>query len=352
MPSLAVLVAGRLNAVTGGSIYNRRMIDALVRRGWSVHVRELADSFPYPSEGDLAGAADVLSALDDDSTVVIDGLAFGAMPHVLRSHEHRLRFIPLIHLPLALEPGLTPDTAGRLDASERCALQTATVVVATGATTIESLIALGVPDHRIAVVEPGVDRMPISRGSGGSSLNLLCVAAMTPGKGHATLLRALSDNLDEAWTLTCVGSLTRDLSTVEAIGSLLDGHDRLRERVTLTGELTGDALEDCFMRADLFVSATLRETYGMAVAQALAHGLPVIGTWTGAIPQLVGTEAGAVVPPGDDRAFAAALSCALRDAAWRARVRDGALAVRQQLVGWDTAACRLAVVIEGVEQRG
>jgi glycosyltransferase involved in cell wall biosynthesis len=351
MPSLAVLVAGRVNAVSGGSIYNRRMVDALVRRGWSVSVRELADSFPYPSETDLTDAADVLSSVDDDATVLIDGLAFGAMPDVLHSHVHRLRFVALIHLPLALEVGLTSETATRLDASERCALRTARAVVATGATTIESLRALGVQENRMAIVEPGVDRMPISRGSDDGS-SLLCVASMTPGKGYLTLLSALSRNLTKPWTLTCVGSLTRHPSTVEAIRSLLDRNDCLRERVSLTGELTGDALEDCFMRADLFVSATLRETYGMAVAQALAHGLPVIGTRTGAIPQLVGDEAGAVVSPGDEQAFAAALSCALRDDAWRKRARHGALAVRQRLLDWDTAAARLEAVIESVERRG
>jgi glycosyltransferase involved in cell wall biosynthesis len=73
----------------------------------------------------------------------------------------------------------------------------------------------------------------------------------------------------------------------------------LEDRVQLAGELDADSIADCYNTADVFVLATLQETYGMAVAEALAHGLPVVSTTTGAIPSLVGTEAGILVPPGD-----------------------------------------------------
>ena len=78
----------------------------------------------------------------------------------------------------------------------------------------------------------------------------------------------------------------------------------LEQCVSLAGELDAAELEVCYNTADVFVLATLHETYCMAVAEALAHGLPVVSTRTGAIPDLVRDgdderRAGLLAPPGD-----------------------------------------------------
>ena len=59
----------------------------------------------------------------------------------------------------------------------------------------------------------------------------------------------------------------------------------LEDRVSLAGDLDAAALAALYDRADLFVLPTLYEGYGMAVAEALARGLPVVSTATGAIPE-------------------------------------------------------------------
>src|SRR5262249_7656711 len=120
------------------------------------------------------------------------------------------------------------------------------------------------------------------------------------------------------------------------------------DRVTLTGECAGGELAQRDARSDLFVLATLRETYGMAVAQALACGLPVGSTTTGAIPELVGEDAGLLVPTGDRLALGDALSRVLSDAALRARLAAGARGVRERLDGWAVAAGKMAAVLEQV----
>jgi len=88
------------------------------------------------------------------------------------------------------------------------------------------------------------------------------------------------------------------------------------------------------------------EGYGMVVAEALARGLPVVSTATGAIRDLVGDEAGIVVPPGDLAALADALSRVLGDADLRARLADGARRVREHLPTWDAAAVAMAQALE------
>jgi glycosyltransferase involved in cell wall biosynthesis len=65
----------------------------------------------------------------------------------------------------------------------------------------------------------------------------------------------------------------------------------------------------------------------------MAHGLPVVATTGGAIPELVPDSAGLLVPPGDVAALAGALRRLIADAPLRARLAAGAAAV--VLPSWD-----------------
>lgn len=344
------VVAGRLDARTGGSIYNARMTTALRARGWAVDVRELDGDFPTPSSAAVAAAAAMLTAVADDSIVLVDGLAYGAMPDVVTEHGARLRLIALVHMSLADEFGIDAAEAATRAAAERRALSAASEVVVTGRTMIDVMSARGVPVDRITVVTPGTDRMPAARGSDGSVVQLLCVSALTPGKGHDVLLRALAENRSHQWHLTCVGSTTRSAATVAALRHLVRERD-LGTRVTFLGELGGSSLDAQFDRADVFVLATLRETFGMAVAEALARGIPVISTATGEIPFLVGDSAGIVVPAGNSDALAVALKRLLADAALRMKLQAGAIDARDRLTTWDEAASTMAAVLERAANR-
>ena len=109
--------------------------------------------------------------------------------------------------------------------------------------------------------------------------------------------------------------------------------------------MDADRLAVLYDNADLFVLPTLHETYGMAVAEALAHGLPVVSTRTGAIPDLVGGDAGIVVEPGDEQAFAGALRSVMSDPGLRQRLADGARRVRARLPAWADAAKKMNDVL-------
>jgi glycosyltransferase involved in cell wall biosynthesis len=341
------VVPGPLHARTGGSIYNRSVVTALRARGWAIDVLELADEFPTPSTDALASAAALLATVADDTTVVIDALAYGAMADVVVAASARLRLVALVHMLLAHEVGIDRATARRREADERRALSAATAVIVTGRTMVDPVSSCGVGIDRIAVVTPGTDLAPVARGSDGSFVHLLCVAALTPGKGHDVLLRALAANRDQGWRLTCVGSATRSAATAAALREMV-GALNLSGRVTFAGELAGSALDASFDETDLFVLATFRETYGMAVAEALARGIPVVSTATGEIPSLVGNHAGLVVPVGNTEAFTAALTEVLADAAFRAKLRAGAIQARDRLSDWDVAASKMSAVLERV----
>lgn len=351
MRAVAFIAPGPIDAKTGGYVYNRQMADGLLRQGWSVIIRELDESFPYPTPTALQHAAGVLAAIPRGTLVIVDGLAFGAMPSVVEREASRLRLVALIHLPLGAEVGLDQDAAARLAATERRALAAASLVIFTGAAARPVLEGYGIRRDTMVLVEPGTEPAPIARGTGRRPLRLLTVATLNPGKGHEILLRALATISNAEWHLTCAGSMTRHPETADRVRALV-GRLNLTERVSLVGELEASDLATCYDEADLFVLATLKETYGMAVAEALAHGLPVVSTTTGAIPDLVGTEAGLLVPPGDIGALAEALAHVLGDAGFRARLAEGARRVRDRLRTWDQAVDNMAAALARLETHG
>jgi glycosyltransferase involved in cell wall biosynthesis len=341
--ALTVLAPGDLDARTGGYEYDRRIVDGLRALGWRVDVVALDDSFPFPTASARAAADRAFASIPDGALALVDGLAYGALPEEAERHAPRLRIVTLVHHPLAAETGLAPPVAASLEVSERRALAAARGVIVTGRATATVLERrYGVAADRIAVVEPGTDPAPLARGS--RPLSLLCVATLTPRKGHEILLRALVPIRDAAWRLTCAGSVDRDSATAARVQALIRelGFDG---RVTLAGDLDAARLAAEYHRADIFVLPTRYEGYGMAVAEALARGLPVVSTATGAIAGLVGDAAGLVVAPGDVATFAAALERVVRDAPLRARFAAGARSVRDRLPTWETAARSMARVL-------
>lgn len=344
---LWLIVPGSISTCSGGYEYDRRMAAALEGRGWEVNIHECGEGFPFPSPSTRHAAADLLSRLPDGGLVVIDGLAFGALPEEVAPHRERLRFVALVHHPLAAETGLGHETSVALHLSEARALECARLVVVTSRATADALPAYRIPRNRVAVVEPGTDPAPLATGSGSPDLALLAVGTLIPRKGFEILIEALAGVADRRWHLTCAGSLERDPETARRVETLV-ARTGLSERVTFAGELRSDDLGRLYDRADVFVLPTLYEGYGMAVAEALARGLPVVSTPTGGIPELVGDDAGLLVPPGDVPALTQALSLILDHAALRVRLRQGAGRVRELLPTWNQRAEQMEAVLRSL----
>jgi glycosyltransferase involved in cell wall biosynthesis len=348
-PTAALIVPGQLETRTGGYGYDRRIVAGLRERGWRVEVHELDEGFPHPTGAALREAARVLAAIPDGTPVIVDGLAFGAMPNEAHREAARLRLVALVHHPLARETGLSKAAAATLAAGERRALGAARLVVVTSRPTAAALSGYDVGTDRIVVVEPGTDPAPVARGSGGldsggRGVELLCVAAVVRRKGHAVLAKALAELAHLDWHLACVGGLDRDETTVDHLRHQL-AETGLSGRVTFEGEVAGAELDTFYDRADVFVLPTLHEGYGMAVAEALARGLPVVSTPTGAIADLVGQDAGILVPISDVRALSGALRAVIENAELRARLARGAREGRARLPTWPQAVTAMEVAL-------
>jgi glycosyltransferase involved in cell wall biosynthesis len=347
---LQFVVPGSLSEVTGGYLYDRRLIEGLRSQGWRIGVHRLDSGFPFPTREALVEADGVLGSLADEALVLIDGLALGAMPEVVAKHSARLRLIGLIHHPLALENGLEPAVAERLRRSEEAALRSVQQVIVTSAFTRDGLASYGVPSARISVVEPGTDAALLAQGSPDDSREILCVANLIPRKGHDLLIEALTDLRHLRWRLTCVGSPTRHPETAAALRRQIDAAG-LGPRIRLTGELDGSALAQCFVAADLFVLPTRYEGFGMVVAEAVAYGLPVLATRTGAIADLVLPEGGIVVSPNDTEALRDALARLLSEPEMLARFTKGAREARERLPDWSQACAEAARILDQASSR-
>ncbi|PZF94241.1 glycosyltransferase family 4 protein [Micromonospora deserti] len=341
MPTVHVVLPNDIDdpaTPSGGNTYDRRICHGLAATGWSVREHPVAGGWPHPDAADRAALARVLDALPDDALVLLDGLVAAAVPEVLAPRARRLRPVVLVHLPLEHD-------------DEGAALAAATAVVTTSGWTRRRLLdRYPLPPDRVHVAPPGVDPAPPVPGSPAGG-NLLCVAAVTPHKGHDVLVRALATVADLPWNCVCVGALTRAPEFVGRLRREVIGHG-LTDRVRLVGPRAGGALDAAYAAADLLVLASHGETYGMVVTEALARGIPVLATAVGGLPEALGrapdgTRPGLLVPPGDPAALADAVRGWLADPALRRRLRRAAHDRRDTLPGWTATIAATATVLEG-----
>ncbi len=333
---------------SGGNVYDRRVCrDLAATRGWRVREAAVPGSWPRPDAAARAELERVLAGSPDGAVVLLDGLVACGVPEVVIPHARRLRVAVLVHLPLVRETGLAPAVAADLDARERATLGAASAVVVTSPWAAHQLD--GVAPSKVHVAPPGSDPAPLAPGTDGAS-RLLCVASITPAKGHDVLVDALAEVTGLPWSCACAGALHRNS---EYVGQLRRTISRrgLDERVELLGPLAPDQLAWEYAEADLVVLASRAETYGMVVTEALRRGIPVLATTADALPETLGrapdgSVPGLLVPPDDAAALAGALRRWLRESALRNRLRASARSVRGMLKGWEETSRSLDEVLE------
>jgi len=142
-----------------------------------------------------------------------------------------------------------------------------------------------------------------------------------------------------------VGDRTRDLNAVGQLDAEIARH-ALGDRIATLGAVPPERLAALYAGADVFVLASHFEGYGMAYAEAVAHGLPVVGTAAGAIPETVPPDAGMLVPAGNVSAFASALRQVIGDDGLRRRMASGSRAAAARLPTWRQSAEIFARALE------
>ncbi len=163
------------------------------------------------------------------------------------------------------------------------------------------------------IAYPGVDEEKIaSRKRGNNSecrrLNILAVGLVTERKDFLTLLKAIKILINQYnesdFLVTIVGDLEKDRESSAKIIATVDALS-LSNCVVFKGRVNDGELRDFYARSDIFVSTSLYEGFGMAIAEAMYNRLPVVATNSGAVRYLVKDGVhGFLVPPRDHKQLA------------------------------------------------
>ena len=333
---IAFAVPGDITAHTGGTQYDRKLIEALRTSGQPVRLLTLPTGWPAPTPAEEHATLAQLNALPNKMPVIIDGLVFGALAEKDVAALNR-PIIVMLHHPLGLETGLPEALAQDLISRERANLRLASHVLVPSEHVASILQEqFDVEPSRLTVARPGFEK-PIHAGNTQrqSPPLILSVGLICRRKGHDVLLRALGLIQDLDWQARIVGMVQDPTYNVEL--ERLSTELMLTERVEFLGELSQEALSTQFRRASIFALATRYEGYGMVLSEAQLHGLPVVSCATGAVPETVGSG-GLLAPPDDPSAFAKNLRALLEDRVHFSRMAARASYHANSLPTWFTSA--------------
>ncbi len=344
---LYFLVPGDLNALTGGYAYDRELIRALSSLGVRIHIIMLGSGFPDPDTAALNDAEQKLAAIPDHSLVLIDGLAGGVMDKSIRQHCQRLSIIMLCHHPLAFETGISQSLREARLQSEKISLLHAHSIIVTSRATARLLQEVfELQQSSITVALPGTAPQNFAPCTGQPPV-LLTVATVIPRKAHDVLIKALSRITDIPWQARFVGGTHFDPLWYRQLCDQID-RSGLEHRVQFSGSI--EDLTSEYQNAALFVLPSRFEGYGMAFAEALSFGLPVVAARAGAVPDVVPEDAGILVSADDDLKLADALRCVLTDSRLYQQLRQGAQNAAASLPTWQDSAKIVYQLLERLQE--
>ncbi|HYH77029.1 MAG TPA: glycosyltransferase family 4 protein [Arthrobacter sp.] len=353
------LVPANIHHNSGGNVYNAKLAGGLKGLDVNVEMQAVDGSWPDSTAqerrrlGSLLGGWEPQAVVTPGSVTIVDGLvACGVPDEIEYAAAAGQRVCVLLHMP----------SLSHADGEKR-ALRAAAGVICTSSWAADAVRErYGITSTRVAL--PGTDPAPVAAGS--NPPHIIAVAALLPNKDQLLTVAALARLQDLAWTVSLVGADDADPGYAELVRTAVASQG-MDQRVRLTGQLAGQALEHEWSRADLSLLVSRAETFGLVVTESLAHGIPVIvREGTGAVEALglaaesnaqPGTKAnalpgtalsGTALPgtaielPAPDTSHPAMLATTIRrwlsEPGLRSSWRDAALAARERLPGWDSTA--------------
>jgi glycosyltransferase involved in cell wall biosynthesis len=323
--------------LTGGFVYNSRLVAALAGQG--AGLTEIIVPVAFPSI-DGAGRKRLVAAFADmpaEAVLLSDHLHIADIEPLLR--DRRFQVVSVFHHSKTIEDRLNGRLADR--EAELRGFDVCDAVIATSAATRDYLLThYPIAPERIFVAIPGHERATRSAGPATGARRILTVGAVIPRKRHDYLVEVAAGLRAAGWRWRFVGDLERDPAYVASLRKRIV-EAGLSGMVELTGAVGDAELERLWAESALHVAASHYEGYGMAVAEALRHGVPVVTTESGA----VGTWARAgvlIAPSGDVAAFARIVDALFSDPERLQRLCHEAWSFGASLPTWDETFAGMA----------
>ncbi|MFV9504899.1 MAG: glycosyltransferase [Oscillochloridaceae bacterium umkhey_bin13] len=341
---MAFLTVGDPRRLTGGYLYHREVFARWRARGLAVDELMLGSA---DLGAQLAAAPMVAEQFDPRpyTWVMVDALARAVCAPSLDRWRAQRPLVAMIHE--------LPSVAGADTPAERAReapLLRADAVIAVSADGAAILRARGVPAERITIASGGLDRLQRYRNPNPpvhlpEPARVLCVAQWIPRKGLLELATAWVATARAGWQLELVGENEADPAYAAAVHAVLAAAPP--GSVLVRGPLSDAELALAYQRATLFAMPSHYEGYGIAFAEALFYGLPVLGCAVGPVPALVG-PAGLLVAPRDQQALNAALAHLLEHAMVRQQLAQVAREQAASLPTWDQTAAQVLAALQAV----
>jgi glycosyltransferase involved in cell wall biosynthesis len=327
VPSLGLIAPALDGPPTGGTLYDAELLSALRVVG----VQCAHFLLPAGRDAVARGAAGL---------VFVDSLYLDALPE-LRALARGCELYLLLHyLPSLVEHG-REVSRDELRPIERDALDSADGFLVTSVFMQRVLQQLGVGSRPLLCVEPGVALPPKAASNHRETPRAVMLCNVVEGKGVLALLTALATRIagSSGFDLQIAGRLDLEPHYAEACRTLIESNASLRASVKLLGPLPHREAIALLQSADVLVSSSRMESFGTALSEARAAGVPIIARAGGNVAAHVRAEAG-----GTLLADEAAVAMHLIELAGKRHV----LAERQRRAGraasarsWDRAAAEL-----------
>lgn len=342
MMTVYFINTGDIHSLTGGYLYNMHIINGLKNKGYTVNLLGI-----HPEGRDWnsleTSCRSLLKNIPYGSRVIVDSLVIAPMHRVIQEFGKSLKFLGLMHLPLSYD--IFSGVHRIPEDNELQAMHHMHRVVVTGQFTFHLLCDSGLNPAKIRIAGPGTENFPRKGQYKPVPSQLLCIANYSAVKAQDVLIRALYRLKDRTWTLHLHGNMESDKDYAESIGSLIRKL-KLEHRIIMHGIVERHNLSGVFLDADLFVLPSLFESYGMALAESLAHGIPVLTTRAGNIPYTVPAAMGLFTEPANEQQLADAILSLLDDPVKYSSLCSAASTYYLQARSWDQAITDFEMILQ------
>ncbi len=325
-------MVGLKDLSTGGYLFNLKMADALRHAGHEVDVIHFS-TMPKSIRGSrLKGSFHVLRRVlkyRPDLLLISKSYSFMVPLRML------LPFVscPVLYLVHHLE---WHDRKGRVPRLRRSLvrwfIRAGNRVWVNSGSTADDVVSLGISRNRICVIPPGFERFSTVSEGRPLPVQVLTVGSVCARKDQLTLVKACIMLRDLDFRLVIAGD---ELADADYSKSVREQAAALGDRVTFTGHVSADELHDTYNSSHILANLSVWEGYGIAVAEAMWAGLPVIAADAGAVPELVTSgENGYLIPPGNAEVCADRLKELIVNEALRKQMSHSARNRAQELFSW------------------